>query len=140
MANPNCYSLPCSVFALTPASACALSCPVVPDADSRSCSLPRSSVHGTSQARTQKWDLFDPGIKPASPTLVGRFFTSVAPGILSPVYCHPASLTYTQSTSSEMLGWMAHKLESRLPGEISTISDIDDTTRTAESEEELRVS
>ena len=39
-----------------------------------------------------------------------------------------------------MLGWMAHKLESRLPGEISTTSDIDDTTLTAESEEELRVS
>ena len=31
------------------------------------------------------------------------------------VYCHPAYLTYMQSTSSEMLGWMKHKLESRLP-------------------------
>ena len=30
------------------------------------------------------------------------------------VYCHPAYLTYTQSTSCEMLGWMNHKLESRL--------------------------
>ena len=35
------------------------------------------------------------------------------------VYCHPAYLTYMQSTSREMLGWMKHKLESRLPGEIS---------------------
>ena len=35
------------------------------------------------------------------------------------VYCHPAYLTYTQSTSQEMLGWMTHKLESRLLGEIS---------------------
>ena len=35
------------------------------------------------------------------------------------VYCHPAYLTYMQNTSSEMLGWMRHKLESRLPGEIS---------------------
>ena len=34
------------------------------------------------------------------------------------VYCHPAYLTYMQSTSWEMLGWMKHKLESRLPGEI----------------------
>ena len=34
------------------------------------------------------------------------------------VYCHPAYLTYMQSTSWEMLGWMNHKLESRLPGEI----------------------
>ena len=37
------------------------------------------------------------------------------------VYCHIAYLTYVQSTSSEMLGWRKHKLESRLPGEISII-------------------
>jgi len=35
------------------------------------------------------------------------------------VYCHPAYLTYMQSTSCEMLGWTKHKLESRLLGEIS---------------------
>ena len=40
------------------------------------------------------------------------------------VYCHPAYLTYIQSTSWEMLGWMKHKLESRLPGEISVTSDM----------------
>ena len=40
------------------------------------------------------------------------------------VYCHPAYLTYMQSTSCEMLGWMRHKLESRLPGEISVTSDV----------------
>ena len=40
------------------------------------------------------------------------------------VYCHPVCLTYMQSTSCEMLDWMKHKLESRLPGEISTISDM----------------
>ena len=34
------------------------------------------------------------------------------------IYCHPAYLTYMQSTSCEMLGWMKHKLESRLQGEI----------------------
>ena len=34
------------------------------------------------------------------------------------VYCHPAYLTYMQSTSWETLGWEKHKLESRLPGEI----------------------
>ena len=38
-------------------------------------------------------------------------------------YCHPAYLTYMPSTSYEMLGWMTHKLESRLLGEISIISD-----------------
>ena len=40
------------------------------------------------------------------------------------VYCHPAYLTYMKSTSCKMLGWIKHKLESRLPGEISTISDM----------------
>ena len=37
---------------------------------------------------------------------------------------HPAYLTYVQSTSCEMLGWMTYKLESRLQGEITTTSDI----------------
>ena len=36
------------------------------------------------------------------------------------VYCHPAYLTYMQGTSPEMLGWMKHKLESRLPRETIT--------------------
>ena len=40
------------------------------------------------------------------------------------VYCHPAYVTYIQRTSYEMLGWMKHKLESRLPGEISITSDM----------------
>ena len=40
------------------------------------------------------------------------------------VYCHPAYLTYMQSTSCKMLGWMKHKLESGLLGEISITSDI----------------
>ena len=40
------------------------------------------------------------------------------------VYCHPAYLTYRQSTPWEMLGWMKHRLESRFPGEISITSDM----------------
>ena len=40
------------------------------------------------------------------------------------VFCHSAYLTYMQSTSWEMLGWMKHKLESRLLGEISVTSDM----------------
>ena len=40
------------------------------------------------------------------------------------VYCHPTCLMYMQSTSCKMPGWMKHKLESRLPGEILTASDI----------------
>ena len=52
------------------------------------------------------------------------------------VYCHLVYLTYMQSTSHEMLGWIKHKLESRLPGEISITSDMqNDTTLMAESEE-----
>ena len=38
-------------------------------------------------------------------------------------YCHPAYLTYTQSTSYKMPAWLKHKLKSRLPGEISITSD-----------------
>ena len=40
------------------------------------------------------------------------------------VYCHPAYLTYMQSTSCEMPGWMKDKLESRLLGEISIASNM----------------
>ena len=40
------------------------------------------------------------------------------------VYCHLAYLTYMQSTSCEILGWMNQKLESRLPREISITSDM----------------
>ena len=40
------------------------------------------------------------------------------------VYCHPAYLTYMQSTSCEMPGWMNLKLETRFPGEISITSDM----------------
>ena len=43
---------------------------------------------------------------------------------VKPIYCHPAYLTYMQSTSCEMPGWMKHRLESRLPGEISITSDM----------------
>ena len=55
------------------------------------------------------------------------------------VYCHPASPTYMQNTSYEMLSWMNHKPESKLLGEISTTSGMkNDTTLMAESEEELK--
>ena len=39
------------------------------------------------------------------------------------VYFHPAYLTYMQSTSCKMLGWMKHKLESRLPRETALTPD-----------------
>ena len=43
------------------------------------------------------------------------------------VYCHPAYLTYMQITSCETPEWMKHKLESRLPGEISVTSEMKKT-------------
>ena len=56
------------------------------------------------------------------------------------IYCHPAYLTYMQSTSYEMLGcWMKHKLESRLPGgNINNLRYADDTSLMADSKEELK--
>ena len=45
------------------------------------------------------------------------------------VYCHPVYLTYMQSTSCKMLGWMKCKLESRLLGEISVTSDMQMTAQ-----------
>ena len=55
------------------------------------------------------------------------------------VYCHPAYLTYMQSTSCKMPGWMKHKLESRLPGRnINNLRYTEDITLMAESEEELK--
>ena len=55
------------------------------------------------------------------------------------VYCHPVYLTYMQSTSCKMLGWMKHKLESRLLGEnINNLRYADDTTFMAESKEKLK--
>ena len=55
------------------------------------------------------------------------------------VYCHLAYLTYMQSTSCEMLGWIKHRLESRLVREISITSDMQMTPPLmAESQEELK--
>ena len=53
-------------------------------------------------------------------------YPKVYPKVL---YCHPAYLTYMQSTTWKMLGWMKQKLESRFLGEISITSDMQiDTT------------
>ena len=41
------------------------------------------------------------------------------------VYCHPAYLTYLQSTSGEMPGWMKHRLESGFLREISITQDME---------------
>ena len=55
------------------------------------------------------------------------------------VYWHPAYLTYMQSTSCEMPGWMNHKLKLRLPGKnINNLKYADDTTLKVESEKKLK--
>ena len=57
------------------------------------------------------------------------------------VYCHPAYLTYMQSTSWEMLGWMKHKPQAGIKivrRNINNHSYVDDTTLMAESKEELK--
>ena len=55
------------------------------------------------------------------------------------VYCHPAYLTYMQSTSHKMLGWMTYNQVSRLSGEIiNNLRYTEDTTLVAESKEELK--
>ena len=53
------------------------------------------------------------------------------------VYCHPAYLTYIQSTSCKIPGWIKHKLESRLLGEISNFRYADDTTLVGRTKEPL---
>ena len=47
----------------------------------------------------------------------------IGKGYIKAIYCHPAYLTYVQSTLCKMPGWVKHKLESRLLGEISITSD-----------------
>ena len=60
----------------------------------------------------------------------------IGKGVRQSYICHLAYLTYMQSTYCEIPGWMEHKLESRLQGEISITSD--ETTLMAESEEEVK--
>ena len=60
---------------------------------------------------------FEPDMEQGTDSKLGKEYIKAE-------YCHSAYLTSMQSTSCEMPGWMKHKLESRLPGEISIISDM----------------
>ena len=60
---------------------------------------------------------FEPDMEQLTDSKLGKEYVKA-------VYCHPAYLTYMQSTSCKMLGWINYKLESRLRGEISTASDM----------------
>ena len=74
----------------------------------------------------------DPDIEQQTGSKLGKEYVKTA-------YCHPVQSTSRQSTSCEMVGWMKHKLESRLPGEIpNNFRYADDTTLTAENKEELK--
>ena len=73
----------------------------------------------------------EPDMKQGIGSKLGRWYDK-------DVYCHIAYLASVQCTLCEMLGWMSHKLESRLLGEITSLRDADDTTLMADSEEELR--
>ena len=53
-----------------------------------------------------------------------RTSSELGKGYVKAIYCYPVYLTYMQSISYEMPGWMNHKLKSRLLGEISTASDM----------------
>ena len=58
------------------------------------------------------------------PDMEQRTGSKLGKEYIKAVYCHPAYLTYMQSTLRKMLDWMKHKLESRLLGEISITSDM----------------
>ena len=66
------------------------------------------------QVKKQQLEL---DIEPKTSSKLGKEYVKA-------VYCHPAYLTYMQSTLCEMPGWMKHKLESRLQGEISITSNM----------------
>ena len=53
-----------------------------------------------------------------------RYWFKLGKEYVKAVYCQPSYLTYIQSTSCEVPGWMKHKQESGLPGEISITSDL----------------
>ena len=71
----------------------------------------------------QKTKIMASGLIPSGEIDGKTDWFQIGKGIHQVVYSHPACLTYMQSTSCEMPGWMKYKLESRLAGEISIISD-----------------
>ena len=73
------------------------------------------------------------------PDMEQRTGSKLGKEYIKTVCCHPAYLTYMQSTSCKTPGWMKHKLETRLLGEVSISSDmLRHTTLMAESEEKLK--
>ena len=93
--------------------------------------LKRWEYHNTLPA---SWDICIQVNKQQLETdMVQRTGSKLGKEYIKAIYCHPAYLTYMQSTSCEMLGWMKHKLELRLPGEISITSDMSNWTELTEN-------
>ena len=63
------------------------------------------------------------GEEETEPDMEQQTGSKLGKGYVKAVYCLPDYLTYMQTTSCEMPGWMKHKLESRLLGEISISTD-----------------
>ena len=82
--------------------------------DHPTCLLRNMYADFCTQVRKQQWEL---DMKQQTGSKQGKEY-------IKGVYCHPVYLTYMQSTSCKMTGWMKHKLESRLLGEKSTTSDM----------------
>ena len=71
------------------------------------------------------WEIYIQGKKQyLEPDMEQQTGSKLGKEYIKAVYCHSAYLTYVQTISSEMPGWMKHKLESRLPAEISTTLDM----------------
>ena len=75
--------------------------------------------------------IFRPDVKQQAGSKLGKKYVKA-------VYRHPTYLTYLQCTSWETLSWMKHKLESRLPGEISITSDMQMTPPLWQETKELK--
>ena len=73
-------------------------------------------LYTVSKKKSRSWLWLKPDMEQQTGSKLGKEY-------IKAIYCHPVYLVYMQSTSWEILGWIKHKLESRLSGEISITSD-----------------
>ena len=84
-----------------------------PMADSFQCMTKSTTIKKLKKKKQQ----LEPYVEQQTGSKLGKEYVKA-------IYCHPIYLTCMQSTSYEMPGWMNHKLELRLPGEISITSNM----------------
>ena len=97
-----------------------------------------ATVHGVAKSWTQLSNFhFHVKKQQLEPDMERQTGSKSGKEYIKAVYCHPAYLTSMQSILCKMLGWMNHKLESKLLGD-NNLRYADDTTLMAESEEELK--